>query len=237
VSRRGDSPFAEELGRLEVEVRRLAMALVEDVLRRELGGRKAEPARRGKPGRPAKAERRGAKGKRAAKEAPARRGGKPRQTGGKPAAKVGSRGRSKGGARAAAKDEPQLQLGLTAPPPPPASTVEPAEPAAPAATEASAAPAPAGGPPGPSALHTGKRRKWTRESIIEELARWLVNGSSVDASFLTRNGPPGLAAAARRIFGRFDAALNVAGLHVTKLYPDGPPPRPGSTLPGAQQYR
>ena len=52
-----------------------------------------------------------------------------------------------------------------------------------------------------------------------------------DAAFVTRHGPPGLAAAARKIFGRFDAALNVAALHVSKQFPDGPPPRPGAAAP------
>jgi hypothetical protein len=65
--------------------------------------------------------------------------------------------------------------------------------------------------------------RWTRETIVEELARWMVNGTALDSSFVQRHGPPGLVSAARRIFGRFDAALNVAGLHVAKLYPDGPP--------------
>jgi len=69
----------------------------------------------------------------------------------------------------------------------------------------------------------GKRVRWTRESIVEELARWMVAGTALDPSFVQRHGPPGLVSAARRIFGRFDAALNVAGLHVAKLYPDGPP--------------
>jgi hypothetical protein len=27
------------------------------------------------------------------------------------------------------------------------------------------------------------------------------------------------------VFGRFEAGLNVAALHVSKLYPDGPPTR------------
>jgi hypothetical protein len=71
----------------------------------------------------------------------------------------------------------------------------------------------------------GKRIKWTRDAIIDELARWMVAGTSVDSSFVRRHGPPGLVPAALRIFGRFDAALNVAGLHVAKLYPDGPPAR------------
>ncbi len=69
----------------------------------------------------------------------------------------------------------------------------------------------------------GRRVRWTRETIVEELARWMVAGTALDPSFVQRHGPPRLVSAARRIFGRFDAALNVAGLHVAKLYPDGPP--------------
>jgi hypothetical protein len=73
---------------------------------------------------------------------------------------------------------------------------------------------------------TGRKRvPWTREAIINELATWMLSGTAIDATFVTRHGPPGLVAATRRIFGRFDAALNVAGLHVSKLYPDGPPSR------------
>jgi hypothetical protein len=65
--------------------------------------------------------------------------------------------------------------------------------------------------------------------VIGELASWMASGTEIDASFVTRHGPPGLVAATRRIFGRFEAALNVAGLHVSKLYPDGPPAKPGVT--------
>lgn len=79
-------------------------------------------------------------------------------------------------------------------------------------------------PAGPASGQSGgKRVRWTRESIIDELARWMVTGTALDASFVKRNGPPGLVPAAIRVFGRFDAALNVAGLHVAKLYPAGPP--------------
>jgi hypothetical protein len=93
-------------------------------------------------------------------------------------------------------------------------------PAEPAASEPVAAPAP-GNSPG-----NGRRRSpWTREAIIEELASWMASGTAIDAAFVARHGPPGLVAATRRIFGRFDAALNVAGLHFSKLYPDGPPSR------------
>lgn len=90
---------------------------------------------------------------------------------------------------------------------------------APASPAAEAAPA----LPTPTAVPSGKRRQWTRESIIDELSGWIISKTMIDAAFLTRHGPPGLVAAARRVFGRFDAALNVASLHVSKLYPDGPP--------------
>jgi hypothetical protein len=70
-----------------------------------------------------------------------------------------------------------------------------------------------------------KRAPWTRESIINELTTWMSNGTAIDAPFMSRHGPRGLVAATRRIFGRFEAALNVAALNVSKLYPDGPPAR------------
>jgi hypothetical protein len=90
------------------------------------------------------------------------------------------------------------------------------EPRGPAATEATQV--------GPASGQRGsKRRRWTRDAIIDELARWMMTGTALDASFVKRNGPPGLVPAAIRVFGRFDAALNVAGLHVAKLYPAGPP--------------
>jgi hypothetical protein len=72
-----------------------------------------------------------------------------------------------------------------------------------------------------SAKRGGKRVRWTREAIIEELSSWILSGTAIDASFVKRHGPPGLVPAALRVFGRFDAALNVASLHVAKLYPDG----------------
>ena len=74
----------------------------------------------------------------------------------------------------------------------------------------------------------GKRARWTRESIISELATWMLSGTAIDAQFMARHGPRGLVAAVRRIFGRFDAALNVAALHNAKLYPEGPPARGAS---------
>lgn len=79
----------------------------------------------------------------------------------------------------------------------------------------------------PSSPLTGRqgRIQWTREKLVSELAAWLLGGTAIDAAFMTRHGPKGLVAAARRVFGRFDAALNVAALHNAKLYPEGPPTR------------
>jgi len=70
-----------------------------------------------------------------------------------------------------------------------------------------------------------RKKGWTRDAIVSELATWLVSSTSVDASFITRHGPRGLVAAAKKTFGRFDAALNVASLQVSKMFPDGPPAR------------
>src|ERR1041385_6229686 len=78
----------------------------------------------------------------------------------------------------------------------------------------------------PSVPIGGRRRpRWTREAIISELVTWLLSGTAIDAQFMTRHGPKGLVAAIRRVFGRFDAALNLAALHNSRLYPDGPPTR------------
>jgi len=104
---------------------------------------------------------------------------------------------------AAAMTPEQLQLQLQLPDPAPVARAQSPNP-----------PAPTG---------ARKRVPWTRESIINELASWMSSGTVIDAPFVTRHGPPGLVAATRRVFGRFEAALNVAGLHVSKLYPDGPP--------------
>src|SRR6185503_19730708 len=106
---------------------------------------------------------------------------------------------------------------------------------------APAAPAPepaaADAQPKEPALPTTKsgRIVWTRETIVSELASCMSSGTEIDAAFLTRYGPPGLVAAARRVFGRFDAAMNVAALHFSNLYPDGPPAKPGQALVAAAQ--
>lgn len=117
----------------------------------------------------------------------------------------------------------------------PVAPPAPPEPAADAATSpppdeaTSPPPTTEGGPETTTAAPTDGRKRgpWTRDSITSELATWMLSGTAIDAAFVTRYGPPGLVAAARRLFGRFDAALNVAGLHISKLYPDGPP-KPGT---------
>jgi hypothetical protein len=73
--------------------------------------------------------------------------------------------------------------------------------------------------------------------VIRELAGWMVTGTAIDASFLKRHGPPGLVPAAVRIFGRFDAALNVAGLQAAELYPDARPGERGAARPGGATGR
>jgi len=51
--------------------------------------------------------------------------------------------------------------------------------------------------------------------VIEELSSWLLSSKNLDAAFLKRHGPRGLVAAAKRFWGRFDAALNAANLAVS----------------------
>lgn len=84
--------------------------------------------------------------------------------------------------------------------------------------EVAAAPAPVAAAPAAK-----KKRGWTRDEVIDELATWLLSGTTVEASFVKRYGRPGLAAAAKRLFGRFDAALNAANVALAQKYPDGPP--------------
>lgn len=97
----------------------------------------------------------------------------------------------------------------------------------PPATQAAQAPAAPSPRPSPASAvpGKGKRAQWTRETVTDELTNWMLGGASSDAAFVKRHGPPGLVAAARRIFGRFEAALNVAAINISKLYPEGPPKR------------
>jgi len=85
-------------------------------------------------------------------------------------------------------------------------------------------------PPAPAArealpIRAGRKPTWTREAIIEQLVMFLVGKTAVDAAFISRHGPRGLVAAARKTFGRFEAAMNVASLRVSQMYPDGAPGR------------
>jgi hypothetical protein len=174
--RRSDSRTAltDEVERFQDEVRRLAFAVVRELVKQEIERKRSKL----------------------------------------PAAKPRVRATSRAAVPAAAPTVPVVST----PPPTPPVTATPATPAAPAAAQSPEQPA--------EPATTGRKRvTWTREAIINELATWMLSGTSIDATFVARHGPPGLVAATRRIFGRFDAALNVAGLHVSKLYPDGPPER------------
>jgi hypothetical protein len=126
--------------------------------------------------------------------------------------------------------QPQLELPLARQAAP--AVVQPAEPpreGEPASAPVAAAAPATGTPPAPGGPVGGRGRvRWTRDTIISELATWLLSGTAIDAQFMTRHGPKGLVAAIRRVFGRFDAALNLAALHNSRLYPEGPPARGAS---------
>ena len=55
---------------------------------------------------------------------------------------------------------------------------------------------------------SSRKRGWTQDAIVNELATWLVSGTSVDASFITRHGSRGLVAAAKKTFGRFGCVFH-----------------------------
>jgi hypothetical protein len=189
----------DEVARFQAEIQRLAFAAVRAVIDDELAQRRA----RLEPVRP--------------------RNGRP-----------APRARRQREPRLAQAPQRQLELPLAqstaveaVPPagPPVETRPEPEQAGAPdAAVPATATPE---SPPNLAAGGTGRVR-WTRESLVSELATWLLSGTAIDAQFMTRYGPRGLVAAARRVFGRFDAALNVAALHNAKLYPEGPPARGAS---------
>jgi hypothetical protein len=200
---RGPTELDDVVARFQAEIHRLAVTTARTIVEQELARRRAalEPARPRK-GRPAP-----------------------------PAVRQLELGFGQAPAR---KPEPQLELPLAAsaaagaqraeaPARPPAEPPREGEPAGPpdAAAPAAQAPGPAPGSPAPGR----GRMRWTRDSIIAELATWLLSGTLIDAQFMTRHGPKGLVAASRRVFGRFEAALNLAALHNAKLYPEGPPAR------------
>lgn len=187
----------DAVARFQAEIQRLAFAAVRTIVEQELARRRAKP----EPARPRK--------------------GRPAQ----PAARQLELGFGQAPQR-------QLDLPLVRPAAPdiapragsPAETQGEVEPAP--APDAAVVPATAtpGPPPGLPAGGRGRVR-WTRDSIVSELATWMLSGTVIDAQFMTRHGPKGLVAAIRRVFGRFEAALNVAALHNAKLYPEGPPAR------------
>jgi hypothetical protein len=99
-----------------------------------------------------------------------------------------------------------------------------------AAPDAPAMPHPAVEPPVPDASAPTppmepSKRDWSRTRVVTELAQWLLEDPTIDAATLGRRGQGALVSWARRLFGRFDAALNAANLHLAELYPDGPPKR------------
>lgn len=192
------APLIDELERFQNEVRRLAFTAAHDICRQELERRLAAEAVRAQPRR--------------------RRSSAPEPAAVMPSGSAAALDVAAiTGAQAAAPGHEQLALPLAAG----------AAPEAAAATAPGIAVADAPDRVQPAPVTTGRKRgAWTRETIIDELATWILSGTVVDAAFVTRHGPKGLVAATRRIFGRFEAAMNVAGIHVSKLYPDGPPSRP-----------
>jgi hypothetical protein len=120
-----------------------------------------------------------------------------------------------------------LDLWLSGKPPARANATAKAKSKATAATATASTPATATDAatdaPAPAADAKVARRGWTREAVIAELATWLLTGTVIEAAFLNRQGKPGLVAAARKHFGRFDAALNAANVHLARLHPEGPP--------------
>lgn len=211
--------MVEEIERFEAEVRELAWAIVQAVVREELERQPLQLQLLHLP-QPRTTNRPGAKNLRLP---PIESRPEPKLES-RPAQKLRRRADqpAEDGPPAEAAAEPsqpvpperqlEFQLAENAPPPEP-----PAEPAPP--------PPP---PPAPAPARTAepaKRVQWTRESIINELATWVSSGTAIDAAFMARHGPRGLVAAARKIFGRFEAAMNVTALHLSKMQPDGPPSR------------
>jgi len=217
--RRSGNPTAliDEVARFQAEVRRLAFAAVRAVIQQELDRRPAKPeTARQRKRQPALPPKRKPAGQPALppKRKPAGQPALPPKR--KPAVQL-----ELGFAQA---PERQLELPLALarqaeiqPERKPAAATDP--------SDAAVVPVALTPEPLPNSPTGRKRVPWTRESIINELTTWMSSGTVIDAQFMTRHGPPGLVSAIRRVFGRFEAALNVTALHVSKLYPDGPPAR------------
>ncbi|HVV83609.1 MAG TPA: hypothetical protein VHE35_11075 [Kofleriaceae bacterium] len=75
------------------------------------------------------------------------------------------------------------------------------------------------------------RGQWTRELVVEELSQWLLGGHPVEAAYLIRHRQRALVTNAKKFFGRFDAALNAANLHLSRIYPEGIPSKKATKAP------
>jgi len=242
--------LADEIDRFQSDVRRLALDAVRALIKLELDRRSAKSPLAKLPAKSLPAKSLPAKSLPAkslpAKSPPAKSPPAKSPPAKSPPAKSPP-ARSAVTARPRVATPPRRAAPPPPPPPAPAPLEEASAPPAPAtvptdaaSATAAASPTDAASPPAPGPAPaaapttapvaaepaTGRKRvPWTREAIIHELATWMLSGTSIDATFVSRHGPPGLVAATRRVFGRFEAALNVAALHVSKLYPDGPPGR------------
>jgi hypothetical protein len=204
--------MADEIARFQAEVRRLALDIAQSIFRREF---ELAPTRRSERSAERSAERPAKRQGELPLPAPRQRKQKPGRPPKRAPRELDAAG-SKPEAAPPADAQTTLPLEVT--------SAGPGAGAPDAAAGASASATPATAPAPSAAPATGRTRtSWTRESIINELATWMAGGTVIDAAFVRRHGPPGLVAATRRVFGRFEAGLNVAALHVSKLYPDGPP--------------
>ena len=221
--------MSDAISRFRAQVQRLALDIVQAVIRRELERvtapldrvvklAPARPAKRGQKPKPRPA--RPAKRKPARPTAPQLELQLPKAAERQGDVELPQRERGK-----AQEAQASRQLDLSpSPSPSPAGAPGPAESRAVSPPPSPAEPA----PPAAASPAAGarKRTQWTRETIVHELASWMSKGTAIDAQFMTRHGPRGLVAATRRIFGRFDAALNVAALHVSKMQPPEGPQNP-----------
>jgi hypothetical protein len=195
----------EELARFEAEVRNLAFAIARAVLRQELESKPLQLELSAL--RPRTAQQPKAQAERRSRSPAARVP--------EPEPKAPRRKRAdvqQAESQPEAEATPQLELHLANA----AGAAEVVAPPAPAAPE----PPP---PPPPPSTEGRQRVQWTRESIINELATWVSSGTAIDAAFMARHGPRGLVAAARKIFGRFEAAMNLTALHLSKVSAENPP--------------
>jgi hypothetical protein len=79
----------------------------------------------------------------------------------------------------------------------------------------------------PAIQASNGRRRWTRDRVVDELADWLLAMPGLDAASVARRGGGTLVQAARREFGRFEAAIAAASVALARRFPDGVP-KPGA---------